>query len=99
MQLKIGKKYRIFIPADHHKKRPDRLFVGKVIYKTDKFTVFEGRKLSRELSKLGPRETFSKGGFIMTWGGNHSLEVTKKEYIKQIQEMTGKEKYNFKEFG
>lgn len=26
----------------------------------------------------------------MTWGGNHSLEVTKKEYIKQIQEMTGK---------
>jgi len=26
----------------------------------------------------------------MSWGGNHSLEVTKKEYIKQIQEMTGK---------
>lgn len=26
----------------------------------------------------------------MTWGGNHSLEVTKKEYIEQIQEMTGK---------
>jgi len=25
----------------------------------------------------------------MTWGGNHSLEVTKKEYIEQIQEMTG----------
>ena len=23
----------------------------------------------------------------MSWGGNHSLEVTKKEYIKQIQEM------------
>ena len=27
---------------------------------------------------------------IGTWGGNHSLEVTKKEYIEQIQEMTGK---------
>lgn len=41
MRLKVGRKYRIFIPADH-KKREDRLFVGKVIYKTDKFTVFEG---------------------------------------------------------
>lgn len=41
MNLKIGKKYRIFIPADH-KKRSDKLFVGTVIYKTDKFTTFEG---------------------------------------------------------
>jgi len=40
MNLKIGKKYRIFIPGDH-KKRKDRLFVGKVIYKTDRYTVFE----------------------------------------------------------
>lgn len=31
----------------------------------------------------------------MTWGGNHSLEVTKKEYIKQIQEMTGKKIQSF----
>lgn len=41
IQFQIGKKYRIFIPADH-KKREDRLFVGKVIYKTDRYTVFEG---------------------------------------------------------
>lgn len=41
MNLKIGKKYRIFIPADH-KKRSDKLFVGAVIYKTDRYTVFEG---------------------------------------------------------
>lgn len=25
-----------------------------------------------------------------TWGGNHSLEVTRKEYINQIQKMTGR---------
>lgn len=41
MKFEIGKKYRIFIPADY-KNRPDKLFIGKVIYKTDKFTVFEG---------------------------------------------------------
>lgn len=41
MQFQIGKKYRIFIPADH-KKRPDRIFAGKVIYRTDRYTVFEG---------------------------------------------------------
>ena len=60
MQLKIGKKYRIFIPADH-KKRPNRLFVGKVIYKTDKFTVFEGVNyresfLNWDLERLFVRE-------------------------------------------
>ena len=26
----------------------------------------------------------------LSWGGNHSLEVTRKEYIDQIQKMTGK---------
>ena len=25
----------------------------------------------------------------MSWGGNHSLEVTKKEYIDRITKMTG----------
>ncbi len=60
MELKIGKKYRIFIPADH-KKRPDRLFVGKVIYKTDKITVFEGVNyresfLNWDLERLHVRE-------------------------------------------
>ena len=60
MQLKIGKKYRIFIPADH-KKREDRLFVGKVIYKTDRHTVFEGTNyresfLNWDLERLFVRE-------------------------------------------
>ena len=60
MQFQVGKKYRIFIPADH-KKRPDRLFVGKVIYKTDKFTVFEGVNyresfLNWDLERLFVRE-------------------------------------------
>ena len=60
MQLKIGKKYRIFIPADH-KKRKDRLFVGKVIYKTDRYTVFEGTNyresfLNWDLERLQVRE-------------------------------------------
>ena len=62
MQLKVGKKYRIFIPADH-KKRPDRLFIGTVIYKTDKFTTFEGVNyresfLNWDLERLMVKEVF-----------------------------------------
>ena len=60
MQLKIGKKYRIFIPA-HHKNREGREFVGKVIYKTDRYTVFEGTNyresfLNWDLERLFVRE-------------------------------------------
>jgi len=60
MQFQVGKKYRIFIPADH-KKRVDRLFVGKVIYKTDRYTVFEGPNyresfLNWDLERLFVRE-------------------------------------------
>lgn len=40
MELQVGKRYRILIPTDH-KKRNDKLFVGTVIQKTEKFTTFQ----------------------------------------------------------
>lgn len=40
MEFQIGRKYRILIPSGH-KKRSDRLFVGKVIQRTDKLTTFQ----------------------------------------------------------
>lgn len=60
MKFEIGKKYRIFIPRGH-KKRKDRLFVGKAIYKTDRHTVFEGTNyresfLNWDLERLSVRE-------------------------------------------
>lgn len=40
MEFQIGRKYRILIPSGH-KKREDRLLVGKVIQITDKLTTFQ----------------------------------------------------------
>lgn len=60
MKFEIGKKYRIFIPGDY-KKRKDKLFAGKAIYKTDRYTVFEGTNyresfLNWDLERLYVRE-------------------------------------------
>lgn len=60
MELQIGKRYKIFIPAEH-KKRSDKLFIGTVIQKTDKITTFQAKNyresfLNWDLEKLLIRE-------------------------------------------